>query len=239
MRRVAFLGLVVCLLGPGCNDSKHPLSDPRTAKPDNRLIGIWRERGGGVEMTDYYVGHAGKNFPDSVMRIVLVTHGQGKVEPPEEYLAFSTLLGGKTYLNMVLDGDKRLVKLLDDKGWKAEVVDCYTLMKYQLDGDKLVLWMLDEDAKERAIKSGKVKGVVQRSIGTFTDTTENVARFVAEAGDSLLNTKEPGRFERIADRRRSSGLLFPEQVERAMMHGDPPKALDNIPPVPLNRLPAP
>ncbi len=47
----------------------------------------------------------------------------------------------------------------------------------------------------------------------LTDTKENVARFVAEAGDKLLNTKEPVRFERVVDRQHGLGLLFPEKVE--------------------------
>ena len=92
---------------------------------------------------------------------------------------------------------------------------------HQADGDKLVVWLVDEDAKRRAIQSGKVKGVVKaNSAATFTDTTENVARFVAAAGDSLLNLNDPVRFERIetvVERPRGAGLLFPEEVERAML----------------------
>ena len=61
------------------------------------------------------------------------------MEAPEEYLAFPTVIGDKTYLNFVLDGDNKLVKSLDEKGWKAADVDCYTLLKYQFDGDKLVM----------------------------------------------------------------------------------------------------
>jgi len=196
MKRVAFLGLIVCLLAPGCDDSKTPLSDPQTAKADNRLVGVWRWRGENGEVTYYHVGHAGEKFADSMMRIVSIKHDQGKVEPPEEYLAFPTVLGGKTYLNVVVD--QKQVKKLDETGWKTDVVDRYALFKYQVDGGKLVVWLIDEDAKERAIKSGKVKGVVEpNKPPKFTDTTENVARFVAEAGDSLLNLKDPVRFERV------------------------------------------
>ena len=59
---------------------------------------------------------------------------------------------------------------------------------------------MDEEAKQKAIESGKVKGViiVQSNPAKFTDTMKNVARFVKEAGDSLWNTKEPGRFERVS-----------------------------------------
>ena len=36
------LGLVLCLILTGCNDSKNPLSDPTTSNPDERLVGVWR-----------------------------------------------------------------------------------------------------------------------------------------------------------------------------------------------------
>jgi hypothetical protein len=76
--------------------------------------------------------------------------------------------------------------------------DAYTFVKYKLDGNKLTVWAIDEKAKEQAIKDGKVKGIIEASKpAKFTDTAETVARFVAEAGDSLWNTKEPGQFERV------------------------------------------
>ena len=100
--------------------------------------------------------------------------------------------------DVVLDGDKKLVKRLDENGWNAANVDCYTFFKYAFDGDKLVLWAIEESAKGRAIQSGKVKGAAKPcEISKFTDTTANLARFVAEAGDSLWNTEEPCALERV------------------------------------------
>ena len=59
---------------------------------------------------------------------------------------------------------------------------------------------MTEDTKKQAITSGKIKGYARREgkVGPscFTDTTENVARFVAAAGDSLFE-KEPKRLERV------------------------------------------
>lgn len=197
MKTIA-LFLAVCLLASGCDDSKKPLSDPKTSKADERLIGVWREQGDDGE-TFYRFSQAGTNFPKSMMRVAARTHSKGQKGTADEYLVFPTVLGGKTYLNVVLDGGKKVVKRLNETGWKAEAVTCYTFIRYQIDGGKLVMWVIDEDAKERAIKSGKIKGLIGRdSIATFTDTTENVAHFVAEAGDSLFNTKEPLHLERVA-----------------------------------------
>ena len=100
-------------------------------------------------------------------------HSEGKVEPPNEYLAYPTDLGGKTYLNVVLD--PKQVERLDAKGWQTGVVESYTFVKYQLNGDKLVIWLIDEKAKQQAITSGKIKGVVEKNRpAKFTDATENM-----------------------------------------------------------------
>jgi hypothetical protein len=194
LRPVLFL--VTCLLASGCDDSKNPLSDPNTSKADERLIGIWREAGGGDEVY-YHVGRAGGKFPSSVMRIVAIRHSRGQMEPPEEYLVFPTIIGDKTCLNLVWDGDKGQVKRLNEKGWKADVVDNYTFLRYQIDGDKLIVYLIDEEAKQKAVQGGKIKGVIGKNLAQFTDTTEKLARFVVEAGDRLWDMKEPGRLERV------------------------------------------
>ena len=93
--------------------------------------------------------------------------------------------------------DDKLIKSLDDKGWKAAEVENYGIFKYKFDGDKLLVYGIDGDAKKKAIKDGKVKGTVDDNSAKFTDTTENLARFVKESDDSLWNTKEPMHLERV------------------------------------------
>jgi hypothetical protein len=195
MKPRAFFILAVCFLASGCFDTKNPLSDPQNSKTDERLVGIWRVSG---EETFYHVGHAGGKFPASTLRVVEIRHSKGSVEPPQEYLVFPTVLKDKTYLNVVLDGDHKHVQRLNETGWKPDAVDTFTLLKYQFDGDALVVYLMDEEAKEKAIGDGKIKGAVDSTKpARFSDTGENVARFIVQAGDSLWNTKEPGRLERI------------------------------------------
>ena len=61
---------------------------------------------------------------------------------------------------------------------------------------------IDREAKERAIEAGKVKGVIEKKgrLGinkvAFTDTTENLAKFVAENSDDLFS-KDVVRLERV------------------------------------------
>ena len=221
MKRQWLIVLAVLFL-TGCSDSQNPLSDPQTAKPDERLVGVWRlPNKDGV--TNYHVGHAGGKFSDGVMRVSLVRHDKAKgefshgdgtlwttAESSGEFLAFPTVLGEKTYLNVAVT--EQQVKLLEEKGWKA--VDSYLILKYRVDGDKMVVWGMDGDAKKRAIESGKVKGVIENMPPKFTDTTENVARFIAEAGDGLWNTKEPGQFERVSTHSQKIERRLPQMEEK-------------------------
>ncbi len=190
------LGLVVCLLACGCGDSRSPLSDPNTSKPDKRLAGIWQWRGENGEVAYFHIGQAGDKFPDSVLRVVAAKHESGKVEPPEEYLMFPTLLEEKSYMNVVVD--PKQVKALNEKGWDPALVETYIFLKYKVDGDKAAIWLTDSQVKERAIKAGEMKGVVEpRKSPLFTGSTEEVARFVAKAGDSLFNMKDMAQLKRI------------------------------------------
>lgn len=198
MKKVLFLAL--CLLAIGCNDSKNPLSDPQTSKADKGLVGVWRETNGD---TFYHIGHAGGDLPRGVMRVVEVTYKDGKLNQPVEYLMFPTVIGNKTYLNLVID--EKQVKRLDEKGWKNAAIESYTFLKYRLDGDKLTAWAMDEGAKKQAIQSGKIKGATTTTVAGFTDTTENIRRFIADADDRLWDTKNVGQFVRIVTMPQATG----------------------------------
>jgi hypothetical protein len=195
---LAILFPALCLILAGCDDSTRPLSDPASAKADSRLAGVWRERADGGPVTYYHIGRADLNLPEGVMRAVGVRHQDGRVDPPEEYLMFPTTLGDKTYLN-VISINEQVTKTLEEKGWKAESLDSYFILKYKVDGNKVLVWLMDSDTKKRAIESGKIKGLIEHGTSErvrFDDTTANLARFVAQAGDNLF-AKEPIQFERI------------------------------------------
>ena len=196
MRSRMVMGLVTCLLLVGCDDSKTPLSDPAASKPDERLVGVWRFQGEHGQVTYYHIGHVGEKLPEGVMGVVGVTHREKKMERPFELLLFPTTLDGKTYLN-VTGGKEEQIKLIEEKGWKA--VDSYFIFKYKVEGDKLLVWVMDGDAKKGAIESGKIKGVIEKNKpAKFTDTTENLARFVAQPGDTLF-PNQPIRLGRVKE----------------------------------------
>ncbi|MEI8376584.1 MAG: hypothetical protein WCJ35_27520 [Planctomycetota bacterium] len=196
--------LFACLCVAGCEDSQNPLSDPQCAKSDNRLVGLWRVLGEDGDVGYYHIGQPDEKLPSGVLRVVEVTHNRkGKLSSPEEFLAFSTTLGDKTYLN-VTDVKGHRARLIEENGWKPETVDSYIILRYQVDGNGLLVWMMDAEAKERAIETGKVNGKIAKKgksfdgPAKFTDTSERLARFVIDAGDSLF-VKKPLRFERVEE----------------------------------------
>ncbi|MGA2068879.1 MAG: hypothetical protein ABSG86_28190 [Thermoguttaceae bacterium] len=209
-RRLAFLLFVVagCLLGTGCDDSKSPLSDPGQSKPDPRLAGVWRWKHDADDVLYYHVAQAGGKLPASVMWVVL---NDSATEPKQDALGgwpdvtvlFPTVQGKTAYLNF---GESwttagHPIDELKKNGWKAGAVESYSIFKYRIEGDTALVWGMDEHAIRRAIEAGKIKGETEKSDAgdgsvRFTDTTENVARFVAAAGDGLFE-KQPLRLERV------------------------------------------
>ena len=188
------------LLLTSCFDTKHPLSDPRKSKPDERLTGAWRFRGDNGEMNYYHIGHAGAKLPASVMRVFFVQHRTDGTMQSGELLVFPTSLGDKTYLNAA-EAKPSEFALLEEKGWTDEAINKYLILQYQIAGDVLTLQLVDQEAKKRAGDAEKIKGVIEKDRDGnprvhFTDTTENLAKFVAEAGDTLFS-KDVLRLERV------------------------------------------
>ncbi|MBN1394312.1 MAG: hypothetical protein JW959_04765 [Pirellulales bacterium] len=173
-------------------ESDNPLSDPQKANLDKRLLGIWRLDDSG-ETVYYHVGKASDKLPPGVMMAVQVRHAlNGSIQRPGEFFAFSTSIGEYNYLNLIglKDEDGGVAKLWDD-GWKPELISDYLLVKYEVKGDSLDIWVMEADAQRLLIESGKIKGVIDGDGTRFTDTTEKLAALMASPEGEKLFPKEP------------------------------------------------
>jgi hypothetical protein len=191
---------VICLLFTSCSDSQAPLSDPVKSKADQRLAGVWRLRNDDGSVTYYHVGRVGDKLPASVMRVAGVQHRSDGMTQFDELLLFPTAINEQNYLN-VCDGKDEQMKRLEQQGWTPETVTSYLLLRYHVTGDALSIQWIDGDAKKRAVEAGTIKGKVEKdqdgnARAMFTDTTENLAKFVAEAGDDLFS-KNSLKLERV------------------------------------------
>ena len=189
---VLILGLL-CLVFTSCVDSDNPLSDPKQATVDPELVGVWREREKGGDVVYYHVGKAGDRFPVGMLREKTITHDKnGELVRPDngDTLVFTTVLGKNHYVNITgLDADK--IKTMGDAKWEPTMADGYFIYKYEITGDKLAIAGMDHEQKEAAIKAGKIKGTGEGDNLRFTDTTENLVRFLASPdADKLFFTKD-------------------------------------------------
>lgn len=207
---VCFIALAgTCLLLSSCGESRNPLCDPLEAKPDSQLAGIWRvsdPNGTGY----FHIGRAGGKLPPGIMRTLTVAHsadGTVKLDDPSELLMFPTTIGENHYLNIVgfigEDQQKGIVQF-DKSGWNPSLVNGYCLVKYQVKGDALSIWIMNGNAQSRLIRSGKVTGTIERAFGVvrassvFTDSTEKLAALLATPESANLFDEEPTlRVERV------------------------------------------
>jgi len=190
--------LLVCALGGGCDDSKVPLSQPDEAKIDQSLVGLWRQEESG-ETNYYHVGRLGGRTPKGLLRVVGVGHSSdGELRDPNQVLVFPTRIEGIDCLNVV-GAEQGQIDSLQKAGWKGEMFEAFILVKYRVEGDVLLLWPMDPQAKRRAIESGRIQGEIKEGLVPrirFTDSAENLRRLIASEGDKLFSDK-PLRLERV------------------------------------------
>ena len=191
VRSTVLIGLGLLLIS--CGESKNPLSDPLKAKPDERLAGIWRgtEDPNGTEYI--HVGRAGGKLPSGILRSVSAAHNKdGTVGRPSEMLVFSTIIGENHYLNVILPKNENVDLAQLESGWKPDRVKGYCLVKYQVQGDSLNVWIMDPDAERHAIEAGKIKGNIDKNSVSLTDTSENlVALLNGPDGAKLFPASKP------------------------------------------------
>lgn len=157
------LGFVAALcIVSGCVPSKHPLSDEKTSKVDQRLVGRWV-----IE---------GDEKKDSLM-VVTQKEGQNGLEitsgddgDEDSAVAFATTIGDHHYLSA---GDKE-----DD----PEEIE-YQIVLYEFaDNDTLKVYSLDQQVIEKAIADGTLTGVVETKREGFIFThIERTAKMITDS----------------------------------------------------------
>jgi len=191
----ALLG--VCLLATtACVESKSALSDPATSPQAPELYGTWKSTSASGDVTFAHIG-AGAEWPidpaqsavePGVMQFLLVSQtaadnppkpGSIRLSKPFGMRFFVTEVDGKTYATCAPDPDPTKAPA-KPKG--------YFFLKYQVDGDQLSVWDMNNEATARAVEAGRLGGTVEREAGrlksvVITDSSEKIAEFLADGGD--------------------------------------------------------
>jgi len=179
--RLRLAGLAaLCLLFPSCM-SKQPLSDFSQAVVDEQLLGTWVLVDDKKDVNYFHIGRPpGNQAPKGFAQVVTVRFGDRQALSSADAVSFSAIIGDCRYLNL---------SLIADKGHRFDPMKPSPLgwlfLKYQIDGDRAMIWAADPRFVKREVKAGKIGGTVNWGGATLTDSSENLARWVA-ANDSKI-----------------------------------------------------
>ncbi|HEY4759071.1 MAG TPA: hypothetical protein VIH42_00680 [Thermoguttaceae bacterium] len=195
---VLILGLFGLVL-TSCVDSDNPLSDPKQSTVDSGLFGVWRERAINGDVTYYHVGCLGDKFPQGLLFVQIVKHqNNGELSYPSDdnFLVFSTTLENNHFLNVAGLSSEQIISLKNSK-WDPSMANGYFIYKYEINGDKLAIAEINGKQKEEAIRAGKIKGIIKDKNVRFTDTTENLARYIIADQEKLFHMIDTTILERV------------------------------------------
>jgi hypothetical protein len=144
------------VLSPGCVPVTEPLGDIDKAEPDKKLLGKWQGDGEKLEIDVPAV----KGNPKGLMRVVSVMPGGERAS----CWFHCTTVGKHAYATIYLDWGRPVGNLFADfpdegdfgKYAKGDARR-YCVIKYALDGDKLVLDPGSEKPFEALMKGAKIE----------------------------------------------------------------------------------
>ena len=204
MKKTALILAAACFFFAGClPESINPLSTPATSAIDQRFEGVYQEvdkdkdaKDGSAYWHFHYRGASdgakGVRRSTTWLEIVGIGHEPKGGLEITRYKALSTKIAGQDYLSFIA---------LSEDGKKSDAT--YSFARYEVSwrGD-LRVWVASESAFIDAVKAGKLRGkVTGGSLGqsvTLTDTTANLAAFIAAGDPRKLFSEEPMVFRRIS-----------------------------------------
>ena len=199
MKKTALLLTAACLFFAGClPESINPLSTPATSAIDPRFEGVYQDAKDGSAFWHFHYRGAsdtakGARRSTTQLEIVGLSYEPKGGLEVGRYKALATKIAGHDYLSFV--------GLPPDGAKKSPLT--YSFARYEVTwrGD-LRIWLANESAFVAAVKAGKLRGKVTSSkFGdsvTLTDTTANLAAFIAAGDASQLFETEPMSFRRLS-----------------------------------------
>jgi hypothetical protein len=169
----------LALLGSCTLSSQHPLSDEKTSKLDQRLIGDWI-----LDNTDNEIWRVTrKPGTKNSLELTILNAASGRIQQGP-YTVFTTVVGKDRYLS-VEESDEQ-------SGGKRYEVSRYAWV----DGDTIQPFAADTARIARAISAGELQGTVEKKRGlpgsmriedaVVTAAPEAVARFLEKHGREVF-----------------------------------------------------
>ncbi len=196
-----FVVIISCiLLSCGSVLSVQPLSDPKKAKFDKRVEGVWNCK---IDSSEVYL-HFGKEN-DNKTQILSVEHKADGVIDFAQFTMFPTIIDNEYYMNLQVKESS-----IDFPNSK----NLYIIVKYKINKtNTLSLFLIDEDKVKDSIKKGDLKGnipdyslkkngdsdkkfIVLNNFIEITDSSHNIAEYI-KLVDSNKIFKLIGKFTKM------------------------------------------
>ena len=200
----AGIGITFCC---GCSDTE--IANPVFSVKDcNRLPDFFgsyrlRETERIDALTFLHVGSAGKGYPKGVLKVVTISHLDGKLEI-ETNFAFARKLDGIYWLHIP---EFRNGKLPTKAWWQDDVVN-YQLYKVKVTETGLAVHYLDDDFVGKELKNKNLNGIFKTDpifnskTARITATTEELFEYFTQNKLDALTCKEAIYFDRIKKQER-------------------------------------
>lgn len=172
---------------------KNPLPVPKGVKPDQAILGTWEAEGIGEKFqASFFPKESGE------MYIVWIN-----IEGPEYEPDVSIWWGYTTILNKDKFLCLRVIKKVNQDSGDEQEEPMFTIAHYRIHNeDILLIYMFSQDAIERMIEKGKLKGEIKK--GTYIDkvtvtssSEELAAAIIKEGVEFFFSEGESMEFQRL------------------------------------------
>jgi hypothetical protein len=190
--------LLLAFLLSSCGPAIHlktPLSALDQAKPDERLVGIWKPQPKEKEKdTNQFLLFIGKvdvpNFPPGIMKAVVIGFDTKNHLGDVPLFFFPTSAGADTYANLLELNEGEALDRGRNPTWDKRKIRGFAIYKYQVEKDQLTIWQMANNAVQTAVQKGQVKGNLEKKGSQVTAINltdgEDLLRFLTSGGDRML-----------------------------------------------------
>jgi hypothetical protein len=188
-----------------CVQLSGPLSDPDKAKPDRELLGVWRNSDNAPGYSFLFVGSSGdRHQPPGIVEVIQVeSNRHDNIMARQPLLFFTTAIGKSKYANIKYADFVPAADRAKLPTRAKRYANGYALIKYQVEQDRLSVWLPDSEEAVALVQTGKLKGSVEDGgllklkLATIDDSP-GLSRFLGDGGDKVLfPDKHKSTFTRV------------------------------------------
>jgi hypothetical protein len=159
----------------GCvPSSDNPLTEPDKDLIDGSILGTWFWHD---DVESGYI-HIGLNKETKLLRLLMTEFDRDGTMEASEFNGHTSAIKGRRYLNL------KYVHPVE------EGVSGYLLVKYDLKDGRLGIALMNNSVAEKAIKNGKLKGIVEKEKWSttvrITETLQPLREFVLQNDGALF-----------------------------------------------------